>query len=189
MGYKRPGYKKFPGIRPGTFFYKNTYCKFFFGVIVPQVFFVYVLIYWLLPNYFYKRKKPLLKTAAVTGVILVFFILALGFKYSSVIYNLLAGTTPRNTSFAGLPQIVLIDQVTTLPIIAGFALMIKLLKSWWLKQKETEQMAAEKIKAELQLLKAQVHPHFLFNTLNNIYFFTLNGSPKVPEMIKKLSGF
>ena len=50
-------------------------------------------------------------------------------------------------------------------------------------------MAAEKIKAELQLLKAQVHPHFLFNTLNNIYFFTLNGSPKVPEMIKKLSGF
>ena len=46
----------------------------------------------------------------------------------------------------------------------------------------------EKIKAELQLLKAQIHPHFLFNTLNNIYFFTLTASPKAPEMIKKLSG-
>jgi LytS/YehU family sensor histidine kinase len=84
-------------------------------------------------------------------------------------------------------RIVFIDQITSLPIIAGFALMIKLIKRWWLKQKETEQLAKEKIKAELQLLKAQVHPHFLFNTLNNIYYFTMSGSMKAPEMIKKLS--
>ncbi len=62
------------------------------------------------------------------------------------------------------------------------------MKRWWLKQKETEQLFQEKTKAELQLLKAQVHPHFLFNTLNNIYYFTLSGSPKAPEMINKLSG-
>lgn len=41
--------------------------------------------------------------------------------------------------------------------------------------------------AELQLLKAQVHPHFLFNTLNNIYSFSLDRSPKTPELILKLS--
>ncbi|HEX7845308.1 MAG TPA: histidine kinase, partial [Chitinophagaceae bacterium] len=61
-------------------------------------------------------------------------------------------------------------------------------KRWWLKQKQTEQLAREKTNAELQLLKAQVHPHFLFNTLNNIYSFMLSGSAKAPEMIKKLSG-
>jgi len=66
--------------------------------------------------------------------------------------------------------------------------MINLMKRWWLKQKETEQLVRETAKAELQLLKAQVHPHFLFNTLNNIYYFTLSGSPKAPEMIGKLSG-
>ncbi len=49
-------------------------------------------------------------------------------------------------------------------------------------------LAKEKTKAELQLLKAQVHPHFLFNTLNNIYFFTLTNSAQAPVMIKKLSG-
>jgi LytS/YehU family sensor histidine kinase len=65
--------------------------------------------------------------------------------------------------------------------------MIKLIKRWWLKQKETDQLAREKARAELQLLKAQIHPHFLFNTLNNIYFFTLSGSPKAPEMINKLN--
>jgi LytS/YehU family sensor histidine kinase len=66
--------------------------------------------------------------------------------------------------------------------------MINLVKRWWRKQKETELLAKEKTKAELQLLKAQVHPAFLFNTLNNIYFFTLTNSTQAPVMIKKLSG-
>jgi LytS/YehU family sensor histidine kinase len=41
--------------------------------------------------------------------------------------------------------------------------------------------------AETELLKAQVHPHFLFNTLNNIYSFTLDRSPKAEELISHLS--
>jgi len=74
------------------------------------------------------------------------------------------------------------------PTVVGFTLAIKLLKNWWLKQQEAAQAAREKINAELQLLKAQVHPHFLFNTLNNIYSFIINDSPAAPEAIKKLSG-
>ena len=73
------------------------------------------------------------------------------------------------------------------PTVVGFALAIKLLKNWYLKQKEAAQVAREKINAELQLLKAQVHPHFLFNTLNNIYSFIINDSPAATEAIKKLS--
>lgn len=49
------------------------------------------------------------------------------------------------------------------------------------------QVQAEKATAELQLLKAQVHPHFLFNTLNNIYSFSIENSPKTPGLILKLS--
>jgi two-component system, LytTR family, sensor histidine kinase AlgZ len=60
-------------------------------------------------------------------------------------------------------------------------------KQWLLKQKEFLQAQQEKITAELQLLKAQVHPHFLFNTLNNIYAFSLEKSPKTPGLILKLS--
>jgi LytS/YehU family sensor histidine kinase len=60
-------------------------------------------------------------------------------------------------------------------------------KQWLLKQKEFLQAQQEKMTAELQLLKAQVHPHFLFNTLNNIYSFSLDSSPKTPKLILKLS--
>jgi len=45
----------------------------------------------------------------------------------------------------------------------------------------------EKANAELQMLKAQLHPHFLFNTLNNIYSFTQDVSEKASGMIMGLS--
>ncbi|MFT3934406.1 MAG: histidine kinase [Chitinophagaceae bacterium] len=60
-------------------------------------------------------------------------------------------------------------------------------KQWLLKQTELLRAQQEKMTAELQLLKAQIHPHFLFNTLNNIYSFSLDHSPKTPGLILKLS--
>lgn len=55
------------------------------------------------------------------------------------------------------------------------------------KQQDWRQAEKEKVTAELQLLKAQVHPHFLFNTLNNIYSVSLETLPKTSELILKLS--
>ena len=186
-----PGSKNFQELGPVPFFIKTLIVNSFFGVIVPQIALTYLLIYWLLPNYFYKRKKTFLVGIISVCVLLVFYFVAIGFKYSPSIYNKIAGTGGSPFTPFFLPanqQIVIIDQLSSLPIILGFALMIKFVKGWWLKQKETELLAKEKTKAELQLLKAQVHPHFLFNTLNNIYFFTLTNSAQAPVMIKKLSG-
>lgn len=45
----------------------------------------------------------------------------------------------------------------------------------------------EKVTAELNFLKTQIHPHFLFNTLNNLYVLTLQKSEKAPETVLKLS--
>jgi LytS/YehU family sensor histidine kinase len=70
---------------------------------------------------------------------------------------------------------------------AGITSLIVLFKHWMKKQQEWMQAEKEKVTAELQLLKAQVHPHFLFNTLNNIYSFSLENSPKTPGLIVKLS--
>jgi LytS/YehU family sensor histidine kinase len=67
------------------------------------------------------------------------------------------------------------------------AIAITLLKRWWVKQKEKEQLEKERINAEVQLLKAQIHPAFLFSTLNNITSEARVASPKAPEMLIKLS--
>lgn len=70
---------------------------------------------------------------------------------------------------------------------AASATIIRFFKLWTIKQRAWMQVQQEKVVAELQLLKAQVHPHFLFNTLNNIYSFSLENSPQTPGMILKLS--
>ena len=71
--------------------------------------------------------------------------------------------------------------------VAAAAVIIKYLKYWWLKQKESQRLEKEKINAELQLLKAQVHPDFLFKTLNNIYSHAASSSPRTSGMLLKLS--
>jgi len=70
---------------------------------------------------------------------------------------------------------------------AGITSGIFLFKHWVVKQQQWLQAEKAKATAELQLLKAQVHPHFLFNTLNNIYSFALHKSSKAPVLILKLS--
>lgn len=70
---------------------------------------------------------------------------------------------------------------------AAAPMVIKFFKLWTIKQQDLLRTRQEKITAELQLLKAQVHPHFLFNTLNNIYSFSLENSSKTPGLILKLS--
>ncbi|MBV6646003.1 MAG: histidine kinase [Cyclobacteriaceae bacterium] len=67
------------------------------------------------------------------------------------------------------------------------AFIIKFLKHWYRQQKETEELAKGKLEAELKFLKTQLHPHFLFNTLNNLYALTLKKSDKAPELVLKLS--
>jgi two-component system, LytTR family, sensor histidine kinase AlgZ len=70
---------------------------------------------------------------------------------------------------------------------AASPMIIKFYKLCTLKQRDWMQVQQEKLTAELQLLKAQVHPHFLFTTLKSIYSFSADNSPKTPVMILKLS--
>ncbi|HEY6504238.1 MAG TPA: histidine kinase [Chitinophagaceae bacterium] len=71
--------------------------------------------------------------------------------------------------------------------IGGIAAAIKLMKYWYVKEQRNLQLQKENVESQLQLLKAQVHPHFLFNTLNNIYAYTQNTSPVAAKMVTGLS--
>src|SRR5215217_2963611 len=147
----------------------------------------YGIIYIFLPRYLSKNKNWMITTVFLllfTSIIalLNYFFFVLTFSIST-----------RLGYFNKMPGMDFIIPVWgrqilfNYPTVVGFALAIKLMKNWYLKQKEAAQVAREKINAELQLLKAQVHPHFLFNTLNNIYSFIINDSPAAPEALKKLS--
>lgn len=65
------------------------------------------------------------------------------------------------------------------------------LSSGWFREQEQkqkiQQLEKQKTQAELDALKAQLDPHFLFNNLNSLYSLALEENPKTPEAILKLS--
>ncbi len=60
---------------------------------------------------------------------------------------------------------------------------------WWYEtQLKAKEIAHLQTQAELSLLRYRVNPHFLFNTLNNLYAFALEKSEETPQIILQLSG-
>ncbi len=68
-----------------------------------------------------------------------------------------------------------------------FSSIIKMAQLAAVKEKEAALLRGENLNSELKFLKAQINPHFLFNTLNNIYSLSMIKSDKAPDMIMKLS--
>lgn len=71
--------------------------------------------------------------------------------------------------------------------IPVMATAILIFKKWYADELKNKKLAEEKLAAELNFLKSQVHPHFLFNTLNNLYALTLIRSEKTSDIVLKLS--
>jgi LytS/YehU family sensor histidine kinase len=65
--------------------------------------------------------------------------------------------------------------------------MVKLTRSITQKQLEEARKAAAQSKGELQLLQSQLSPHFLFNTLNNLYGLSITQHEKIPSLLLRLS--
>jgi len=70
---------------------------------------------------------------------------------------------------------------------AALAMAIRVTGKWRETERKALQADADKVKAELSFLKAQINPHFLFNTLNNIYTLSVMQHPNTSESIMKLS--
>lgn len=71
--------------------------------------------------------------------------------------------------------------------LTGLGTALRSTKEWHLTEKRAIQAEAERANANLSFLKAQINPHFLYNTLNNIYTLCINGHPEAAESIMKLS--
>jgi hypothetical protein len=70
-----------------------------------------------------------------------------------------------------------------------FMLIIVLVLSFSFRiYRQMRKLNDEKLNTEISFLKAQINPHFLFNTLNSIYSLTLSNSDAAPEAVVKLSG-
>ena len=72
-------------------------------------------------------------------------------------------------------------------MIVGLGISVTTIEQWHTTEQKVVKAEAEKVNAELSFLKAQINPHFLFNTLNNIYTLSIMNSQHTSESIMKLS--
>jgi len=152
-----------------------------------QLFATYSFIYYLLPKFAYKKKYLsfgifFILSAYVSTVLARFFKI---YVYESVLGR-------------GQDKDSIIDILTNIPALLGqyilwvyfftfFTVLVKLIKDHFEQKKKEESLKKDKATAELGFLKAQLHPHFLFNTLNNLYTLTLYKSDEAPDIVLKLA--
>ncbi|WP_143473710.1 sensor histidine kinase [Flavilitoribacter nigricans] len=137
---------------------------------------VYIVFYALFPRYLLRRSY-LRFFIFSTLVVMVFAALQ-----SRIMYLIHAETSEEAWSWMWVVSSIILNAY-----ILALALALKLLRFWHQREKYIQELSHARLEAELKFLKAQVHPHFLFNTLNNLYTLTLRKSDHAPEVVEKLS--
>lgn len=154
------------------------------SVIVPITFgATFVCIHVLVKNFFLKGKRTTFWIWF--GISVLFFIAlrrAFNFYYTYPTYWPGSQTT---VSFFWFPK-VLIEGVN-IYLITGLYAMFYFMRAWYEQQRRAQSLQKDKVEAQLELLKSQVQPHFIFNTLNNIYSFSIQNNARTSEMIYRLS--
>lgn len=96
-----------------------------------------------------------------------------------------------NTFFAKMPEQIslktIINYISGGVLIYMLSLIFRIALEYFKLKQQTEEIMVQKSQAELNLLKSQVQPHFLFNTLNNIYYEAYREAPRTAALIERLS--
>lgn len=134
-----------------------------------------VINYVLLPHYFYRKKY-------LWFFVCVAVMLAVIIAVEELVLEQIYYPDTRGKHFPGIIY-SLLDVMPVITILAGFKFAWDASK----KQLEVEQLRSSVQESELQFLKSQINPHFLFNNLNNLYSYAIENSPKTPSIILELS--
>lgn len=72
-------------------------------------------------------------------------------------------------------------------IVVIFSTVLKIISDWLRQQRKMNKLITQNMKSELDFLRSQINPHFLFNTLNSLYALTLKKDDRAPTIVLQLS--
>lgn len=165
------------------------YVLWFSGALVPVTILVtYVMVYRIMPNYLFNKKYFLFSLYFFyTTVFTVHSIVIIIYACLYFILDINIRSMPPMSKNIGFVFILVY-------LVVGIVSLVNVLKHNFETISKNKELQNKILEAKLDLknqelvyLKKQIHPHFLFNTLNTIYGFALKQSKDTPDMILKLS--
>lgn len=178
-------YTNFFGVNANDFNYVLSFSLFLMPITIATT---YVFIYKLIPEYLITKKYLLFGIYSLYTCIISTYLIVI-----SVFYGLVYLSNFKHSNMAPISKSLLFVAVgvyLVVIIVSAFKLLkLNLKHAEATKKLETKILETQlKLKEqELNYLKMQIHPHFLFNTLNTMYGFALRKADETPEMILKLS--
>lgn len=149
------------------------------GRIVLLIIIAYLNLQYFLPRYLLRKRYVVYFTAIILSVIGYLIAQSL---FDFYLYGYVVGPMRNSNLIESLSY----NFFSTLWYL-GLMLALKLSMDWYGQQLIIQKITVEKLNAEVNFLRAQVNPHFLFNILNNLYALTLKKSDLAPDVVLKLS--
>jgi two-component system LytT family sensor kinase len=144
----------------------------------------YFALYVLLPGILSEKRRillPALGMFAITVVSVLYYWVAYQYYINPVLYG---GKVDANASTAFLYIWIATWEIWS---VAAIAVIIKFVRIQIQSRRRERALVKERLETELKFLRSQTNPHFLFNTLNNIYALALKKSVETPGFVLKLS--
>ncbi|MCB0705226.1 MAG: histidine kinase [Saprospiraceae bacterium] len=138
---------------------------------------VYFNLFYLIPNYLTRKRFLTYGWLLILLVIIVTPLKAMILYLKFANHPVAQSRVISELNFAFIPTL----------LIAGASTLFKITTDWVRHLRERQELETQTMQSELRFLKSQINPHFLFNTLNNLYALTLKKSDKAPEIVIKLS--
>lgn len=124
---------------------------------------------------------PILELIPVLAVGIILFRISYYYYIIPVVYRGEGGPQPLFT--VGNIWVAALD----ISLVAAIVVIIKFARMQFQAKEKEQVLMKEKLETELRFLRNQTNPHFLFNTLNNIYALALKKSDDTPDVVMKLS--
>ncbi len=143
---------------------------------------VYLNYFWFLPLFLRNRRIREYLIVSIVSIVIA-SLLARTFFYFYLNEVIFPGW--NQGSFFQAYRFLQSAMIITSPMI--FLIGLVIMNRWVSTERKAEQLASEKLKAELSYLRSQINPHFFFNTLNTLYGLALKKSNRTAEVVMKLS--
>ncbi len=138
---------------------------------------IYINLLYLIPNYLSRKRFW-----QYVGFLLLTVVLLTPIKNAIQVFLFADEPSFQNYLVQNQPYYYM-----TMFLVGSSSTIYGIITDWFIHQSEKIELQTQTMQSELKFLRSQINPHFLFNTLNNLYALTLKKSEDAPQIVLKLS--